>query len=92
LVGEDRKVEILAKAEFAKPWWERQGPGRLKHDQEGIREGKLTGKSHYGLFLRNTGIAYAMIGAALGYQVELVIPENAGKSGGSPKPTGLGSS
>src|SRR5262245_44429641 len=25
----------------------------------------------------NTGIAYAMIGAALGYQVELVIPENA---------------
>ncbi len=27
----------------------------------------------------NTGIAYAMIGSALGYQVELAIPENAGE-------------
>ena len=25
----------------------------------------------------NTGIAYAMIGAALGYRVELMLPENA---------------
>jgi len=53
LVGEDRKVEILAKAEFANPGGSVKDRAALNMIKEGIREGKLTReKSHYGLFLR----------------------------------------
>jgi cysteine synthase B len=45
--------------------------------QEGIRSGQLTpDKMILDSTSGNTGVAYAMIGAALGYTVELVMPEN----------------
>ena len=45
--------------------------------EEGIRQGKLVpGKTILDSTSGNTGIALAMIGAALGYPVELVMPAN----------------
>ncbi len=79
-LGEGRKVDILAKAEFANPGGSVKDRAALKMIKEGIREGKLTrDKVIMDSSSGNTGIAYAMIGAALGYSVELVIPENAGE-------------
>src|SRR6202142_3769548 len=79
-LGEGSKVEILAKAEFANPGGSVKDRAALNMIKEGIREGKLTrDKIIMDSSSGNTGIAYAMIGAALGYQVELVIPENAGE-------------
>ena len=77
-LGEDRKVDILAKAEFTNPGGSVKDRAALKMIKEGIRDGKLThDKVIMDSSSGNTGIAYAMIGAALGYPVELVIPENA---------------
>ena len=79
-LGEDRKVDILAKAEFTNPGGSVKDRAALNMIKEGIKEGKLTReKVIMDSSSGNTGIAYAMIGAALGYQVELVIPENAGE-------------
>src|SRR5438876_7456109 len=49
-----------------------------------IREGERSGKLRPGMTILdatsgNTGIAYAMIGAARGYPVALCLPENAGR-------------
>ena len=45
--------------------------------QEGIASGQLTpGKVILDATSGNTGIAYAMMGAALGYSVTLCVPEN----------------
>jgi cysteine synthase B len=77
-LGEGRQVEILAKAEFANPGGSVKDRAALHMIKEGIKEGKLTrDKVIMDSSSGNTGIAYAMIGAALGYAVELVIPENA---------------
>ncbi len=47
--------------------------------REGERSGALAmGKTIIDATSGNTGIAYAMIGAALGYRVELAVPANAG--------------
>jgi cysteine synthase B len=47
--------------------------------REGERSGALTrGKTIIDATSGNTGIAYAMIGAALGYRVKLAVPANAG--------------
>ena len=73
-------VELLAKAEFANPGGSVKDRAALRMIQEGIKEKKLTReKTILDSSSGNTGIAYAMIGAALGYRVELVIPENAGE-------------
>lgn len=80
-LGEKRKkVQILAKAEFANPGGSVKDRAAWNMIKEGLREGKLTrDKVIMDSSSGNTGIAYAMIGSALGYQVELVIPENAGE-------------
>ena len=79
-LGEGSKVEILAKAEFANPGGSVKDRAALNMIKEGIKAGKLTrDKVIMDSSSGNTGIAYAMIGAALGYPVELVIPENAGE-------------
>jgi cysteine synthase B len=79
-LGESHRVELLAKAEFANPGGSVKDRPALRMIQEGIREKKLTPeKIIMDSSSGNTGIAYAMIGAALGYRVELVIPENAGE-------------
>jgi len=79
-LGENSQVDILAKAEFCNPGGSVKDRAAWNMIKEGIREGKLTrDKVIMDSSSGNTAIAYAMIGAALGYQVELVIPENAGE-------------
>jgi cysteine synthase B len=79
-LGEQSKVEILAKAEFANPGGSVKDRAAWNMIKEGIREKKLTrDKIILDSSSGNTGVAYAMLGAALGYPVELVIPENAGE-------------
>ena len=71
-------VEIYAKAEW-------QNPGGSVKDRAAARmiaDGEASGKLRPGLTIidatsGNTGIAYAMVGAARGYQVKLCLPENA---------------
>ena len=71
-------VEILAKAEFLNPGGSVKDRPGLNMILDGERTGRLT-KSRVILDATsgNTGIAYAMIGAALGYQVRLCLPQNA---------------
>ena len=70
-------VEVYAKAEWFNPGGSVKDRPALWMILDGIRTGKLT---HDKILMDsssgNTAIAYAMIGAALGYRVELVIPEN----------------
>jgi S-sulfo-L-cysteine synthase (O-acetyl-L-serine-dependent) len=70
-------VEVYAKAEWFNPGGSVKDRPALWMILEGIRTGKLT---HDKILMDsssgNTAIAYSMIGAALGYAVELVIPEN----------------
>ena len=70
-------VRILAKLEGFNPGGSVKDRPALKMVEEGIRSGKLRpGKVILDSTSGNTGIALAMIGAALGYEVELVMPEN----------------
>jgi cysteine synthase B len=71
-------VEIYAKAEW-------QNPGGSVKDRAAVRmiaDGEASGRLRPGLTIidatsGNTGIAYAMVGAARGYRVKLCLPENA---------------
>jgi S-sulfo-L-cysteine synthase (O-acetyl-L-serine-dependent) len=71
-------VELYAKAEW-------QNPGGSVKDRAAarmIRDGEASGRLRPGLTIvdatsGNTGIAYAMVGAARGYRVKLFLPENA---------------
>lgn len=71
-------VELYAKAEW-------QNPGGSVKDRAAYRmilDGESAGRLRPGLTIvdatsGNTGIAYAMIGAARGYKVKLCLPENA---------------
>jgi cysteine synthase B len=71
-------VELYAKAEW-------QNPGGSVKDRAAARmiaDGEKSGRLRPGLTIvdatsGNTGIAYAMVGAARGYKVKLFLPENA---------------
>lgn len=71
-------VELYAKAEW-------QNPGGSVKDRAASRmiaDGEASGRLRPGLTIvdatsGNTGIAYAMVGAAKGYKVKLFLPENA---------------
>jgi S-sulfo-L-cysteine synthase (O-acetyl-L-serine-dependent) len=71
-------VELYAKAEW-------QNPGGSVKDRAAARmilDGEATGRLRPGLTIvdatsGNTGIAYAMVGAARGYHVKLFLPANA---------------
>jgi len=71
-------VELYAKAEW-------QNPGGSVKDRAALRmitDGEASGRMRSGLTIidatsGNTGIAYAMVGAARGYKVKLCLPENA---------------
>ena len=71
-------VELYAKAEW-------QNPGGSVKDRAAFRmitDGEASGRLRPGLTIvdatsGNTGIAYAMVGAARGYKVKLCLPENA---------------
>ena len=70
-------VEVYAKAEWFNPGGSVKDRPALWMILDGIRSGKLTpDKILMDSSSGNTAIAYAMIGAALGYRIELVIPEN----------------
>ena len=70
-------VELYAKAEWKNPGGSVKDRPALRMIQEGLASGELApGREILDATSGNTGIAYAMIGAALGYQVTLCVPEN----------------
>jgi cysteine synthase B len=70
-------VEIHAKAEFMNPGGSVKDRPALRMIEDGERSGRLTrDKTILDSTSGNTGIAYAMIGAAKGYRVKLVMPTN----------------
>ncbi len=70
-------VELLAKAEWFNPGGSVKDRAAFRIVTEARRAGKLTpGKILLDSTSGNTGIAYAMIGAALGFPVTLCMPEN----------------
>ncbi len=76
---ENPRVEIYGKAEWANPGGSVKDRPALKMIQAGERSGALTpDKILIDATSGNTGIAYAMIGAARGYKVKLCLPKNAG--------------
>jgi len=70
-------IEILAKAEWFNPGGSVKDRAAYNIVKEAIRSGKLApGKMLLDSTSGNTGIAYAMIGAALGFSVTLCMPAN----------------
>ncbi len=70
-------VELYAKAEWKNPGGSVKDRPALRMIQEGIASGQLTpDKIILDATSGNTGIAYAMMGAAMGYRVTLCMPEN----------------
>ena len=70
-------VEVYAKLEFFNPGGSVKDRPALRMITDGERSGKLTAeKVILDSTSGNTGIAYAMIGAALGYRVRLAMPSN----------------
>lgn len=71
------QVKIYAKVEYFNPGGSVKDRPAARMVQEGIRSGQLKkDKIILDATSGNTGIAYAWIGATLGYKVELVMPEN----------------
>jgi S-sulfo-L-cysteine synthase (O-acetyl-L-serine-dependent) len=71
-------VEFYAKAEWFNPGGSVKDRPAMAMIRDGERTGALrTGKTILDATSGNTGIAYAMIGATLGYPVTLCLPENA---------------
>jgi cysteine synthase B len=70
-------VRLLAKLEGFNPGGSVKDRAALKMIEDGIARGLLVpGKTILDSTSGNTGVALAMVGAALGYPVELVMPEN----------------
>lgn len=70
-------VQVLAKAEWMNPGGSVKDRAASNIIREAERTGKLTrDKILLDSTSGNTGIAYAMIGAAKGYKVKLFLPEN----------------
>lgn len=71
-------IEIYAKAEFMNPGGSVKDRAALAMILAGEKAGELTKeKTILDATSGNTGIAYAMIGAARGYKVALTLPKNA---------------
>lgn len=71
-------VEFCAKAEWFNPGGSVKDRPALSMIQAGLASGDLrAGKNIIDATSGNTGIAYAMIGAALGYPVTLCLPDSA---------------
>ena len=76
---EVKPVQIFAKAEWFNPGGSVKDRAALNMILQGEKSRALTkDKIILDATSGNTGIAYAMIGAALGYKVKLAIPQNAG--------------
>lgn len=71
------RVEIYGKAEWFNPGGSVKDRPALRMIEEGERSGALTrDKIILDSTSGNTGIAYALVGAVKGYQVELTLPRN----------------
>jgi len=71
-------VELYAKAEWQNPGGSVKDRAALRMITDGEASGRLTpGLTIIDATSGNTGIAYAMVGAARGYKVKLCLPENA---------------
>src|SRR3954463_6101314 len=71
-------VELYAKAEWQNPGGSVKDRAAARMILEGEASGKLTpGRTILDATSGNTGIAYAMVGAARGYAVKLCVPQNA---------------
>jgi S-sulfo-L-cysteine synthase (O-acetyl-L-serine-dependent) len=71
------RVEVYAKAEWFNPGGSVKDRAALSMIEDGERRGALTHeKTIIDSTSGNTGIAYALIGAAKGYRVKLVMPGN----------------
>jgi cysteine synthase B len=71
-------IEISAKAEWFNPGGSVKDRPAFSMVRAGLASGALRpGKTILDATSGNTGIAYAMIGAALGYRVKLYLPESA---------------
>jgi S-sulfo-L-cysteine synthase (O-acetyl-L-serine-dependent) len=71
-------IEIFGKAEYFNPGGSVKDRPALNMILEGQRSGRFTaGKILIDATSGNTGIAYAMLGAALGFKVKLCLPLNA---------------
>jgi cysteine synthase B len=78
IAPEFKGIEILAKAEFLNPGGSVKDRAALSMILDGERRGALApGRTILDATSGNTGIAYAMIGAALGYRAKICIPRNA---------------
>lgn len=74
-------VEVYVKLEFMNPGGSVKDRPALKMIQDAIADGRLTrDKILIDATSGNTGVAYSMIGAALGYRVQLVLPKNVSKA------------
>jgi cysteine synthase B len=70
-------TQILAKAEWFNPGGSVKDRAAYNIIRQGIRSGKLApGRMLLDSTSGNTGIAYAMIGAAMGFEVTLCMPSN----------------
>ena len=71
------RVEVYAKAEWFNPGGSVKDRAALSMIEDGEQRGALTPeKTLVDSTSGNTGIAYAMVGAAKGYRVKLVMPSN----------------
>lgn len=71
------RVEVYAKAEWFNPGGSVKDRAALSMIEDGERRGALThARTIIDSTSGNTGIAYALIGAAKGYRVKLVMPAN----------------
>jgi cysteine synthase B len=74
-------VEVYVKLEFANPGGSVKDRPALRMMQDAIADGRLTrDKILIDSTSGNTGVAYSLIGAALGYRVQLVMPKNVTKA------------
>lgn len=77
LITDDRNVTIYAKGEYMNPSGSVKDRAAKAMLLEGIKSGKLNHeKTIIDATSGSTGMAYAMMGAALGYSVKLCMPSN----------------
>lgn len=73
------RLSVYAKAEFMNPGGSVKDRAALGMIRDAVRTGRLTrGRTLLDATSGNTGVAYAMLGAAFGYRVKLVVPGNVG--------------
>jgi cysteine synthase B len=74
-------VEVYVKLEFANPGGSVKDRPALRMMLDAIADGRLTSdKILIDATSGNTGVAYSLVGAALGYRVRLVMPKNVTKA------------